>query len=42
MGLDIHKAIFNGHEGYFNARTGRVKFQGKIFPNIATAIKSLK
>lgn len=42
MGLDIHRAVFNGHEGYVNLRTGRVKFQGIIFPNIATAIKSLK
>lgn len=42
MGLDIHRAVFNGHEGYFNAKTGRVKFQGKIFSNIVSAIKSLK
>ena len=42
MGIVVHRAVFNGHEGYFNAKTGRVKFQGKIFPNIVSAIKSLK
>ena len=42
MGIAVHRAVFNGHEGYLNPRTGRVKFQGIIFPDIATAIKILK
>lgn len=42
MGAEIHKAIFDGHTGYYNPKTGRVKFQGRIFPNIGTAVKYLK
>ena len=42
MPTEIHKATIMGYQGYYNPRTGRVKFQGIIFPNIATAIKNLK
>jgi hypothetical protein len=38
----IHKALFNGHEGYYNTRTGRVKFGNKVFPCIEVAVKYLK
>jgi hypothetical protein len=38
---NIHRAIFNGHKGYYNPKTGRVKFGSKVFPNIEEAIKFL-
>lgn len=42
MGLDIHTATIMGHQGYYNPRTGRVKFGGCIYPNIQTAMKYLR
>ena len=39
---ELHKCIFNGHKGYYNPRTGRVRFGKCIYPNIASAIKYLK
>lgn len=39
---EIHKAVFNGHRGYYNPKTGRVKFGSKVYPNIETAIKYLR
>jgi hypothetical protein len=39
---ELHKAVYNGHVGYYNPRTGRVRFGKCIYPNIATAIKYLK
>jgi hypothetical protein len=42
MGVDIHKAVFNGHTGYYNPRTGKVRFGQKIYPSIEVAIKYLK
>ena len=38
----IHKAFFNGHEGYYNTNTGRVRFESKVYPNIEMAIKYLR
>ena len=42
MGIDIHKATFNGHNGWYNPKTGRVKFNNRIFPCIEVAVKYLK
>ncbi len=39
---DIHRASYNGHKGYYNPRTGRVKFGKCIYPSIEVAIKYLK
>lgn len=39
---DVHRATFNGHEGYYNSRTGRVRFGKLIYPSIEVAIKFLK
>jgi hypothetical protein len=37
----IHKAFFNGHEGYYNTKTGRVRFGKCVYPDISTAINYL-
>ena len=37
----IHRASFNGHKGYYNTKTGCVKFGSKVYPNIEAAIKYL-
>jgi len=42
MGVDIHRAVFNGHMGYYNPKTGRVRFGKCIYPSIEVAIKYLK
>ena len=42
MSVDIHAATIMGHQGYYNPRTGRVKFDGCIYSNIQTAIKYLR
>ena len=42
MGVDIHRAVFNGHTGYYNPKTGRVRFGKCIYPSIAVAIKYLR
>ena len=39
---DIHKAYFDGHKGYYNTKTGRVRFGKCIYPNIEVAIKYLR
>jgi|SaaInl59LU_5_DNA_1037362.scaffolds.fasta_scaffold54508_2 hypothetical protein len=39
---DIHRAYFNGHKGYVNIKTGRVRFESKVYPNIEMAIKYLR
>lgn len=41
MGTDIHKAYFNGHVGYYNPNTGRVRFGKCIYSSIGVAIKYL-
>jgi hypothetical protein len=38
---EIHKATFKGHVGYYNTRTGRVRFGKCIYSNIGMAIKYL-
>ena len=38
---EVHKAVFNGHEGYYNPNTGRVKLDNRLFPDIKTAVKYL-
>ena len=38
---DIHKAFFNGHEGYYNPNTGEVKFGRCVYSSIAVAVKYL-
>lgn len=38
---NIHRAVFNGYTGYYNSATGRVKFNGKVFPSIEVAVKYL-
>jgi hypothetical protein len=40
--MEVHRAMFNGHAGYYNPRTGRVKFGKCIYPSIEVAIKYLK
>lgn len=42
MSPDIHTAVVMGHRGYYNPRTGRVKFDGCIYSNIQVAMKYLK
>ena len=42
MGDIIHRASFGGHVGYYNTRTGKVRFGDKIYPNIEVAIKYLR
>jgi hypothetical protein len=42
MGSEIHGAVFNGHIGYYNPKTGRVRFGHKIYPSIEVAIKYLR
>jgi hypothetical protein len=39
---EIHRAFFNGHEGYYNPKTGRVKFGSKVYPSIEVAVKYLR
>ena len=39
---ELHKAVFKGHAGFYNPRTGRVRFGQCIYPNISVAIKYLK
>ena len=39
---DLHRATYNGHEGYYNPRTGRVRFGKCIYSSIGAAIKYLK
>ena len=38
---EIHRAMFNGYEGYYNPNTGRVKLGDRLFPDIKTAVKYL-
>jgi hypothetical protein len=38
---DIHRAFFNGHMGYYNTKTGRVRFGKCVYPDISTAINYL-
>ncbi len=38
---ELHKATFNGHVGYYNPRTGRVKFGKCIYSSIGAAINYL-
>jgi len=38
---DIHRAVLNGHVGYYNPNTGRVKFGRCIYSSIAVAVKYL-
>lgn len=37
----VHRAVFRGHEGWYNSRTGRVRFGKMIYPSIEVAIKYL-
>jgi hypothetical protein len=30
--VDIQRCYYNGHKGWVSAKTGRVRFGGKIFP----------
>ncbi len=39
---ELHKATFNGHVGYYNPNTGRVKLGNRLFPDIKTAVKYLR
>jgi hypothetical protein len=39
---ELHRAVFNGHVGYYNPRTGRVRFGKCIYSSIGAAIKYLK
>lgn len=39
---EIHRAFFNGHKGYYNSNTGRVKFGSKVYPSIEVAVKYLR
>jgi len=39
---DLHRAVYNGHIGYYNPKTGRVRFGKYVYSDIATAIKYLK
>ncbi len=39
---ELHKCTFDGIKGYYNPRTGRVRFGNCIYRNITTAIKYLK
>ena len=39
---EIHRAFFNGHKGYYNPMTGRVKFGSKVYPSIEVAVKYLR
>ena len=38
---DFHACVFEGYQGYFSQKTGRVKLGQTIFPDIKTAIKYL-
>jgi len=38
---DIHRAVLNGHVGYYNPRTGRVKFGKCIYSSIGAAVNYL-
>ena len=38
---EFHKAIYNGHVGYYNTRTGRVRFGKCIYSSMTVAIKYL-
>ena len=37
----FHRALFNGHKGYYDPNTGNVKFGSQVFPSIEVAIKYL-
>ena len=39
---EVHRATFGGHEGYYNPRTGRVRFGKQVYPSIEVAVKYLK
>jgi len=39
---EVHRATFGSHEGYYNPRTGRVRFGKQIYPSIEVAVKYLK
>ena len=38
---NIHKATFNGMKGYYNPKTGEVKFGRCVYSSIEVAIKYL-
>jgi hypothetical protein len=38
---DVHRAVFKEHQGWYNPRTGRVRFGKLIYPSIEVAIKYL-
>ena len=37
----FHRAFFDGHKGYYDPKTGSVKFGSQVFPSIEVAIKYL-
>jgi hypothetical protein len=37
----FHRAFFNGHKGYYDPKSGSVKFGSQVFPSIEVAIKYL-
>ena len=40
--IEVHRAEYKGHDGWYNPRTGRVRFGKLIYPSIEVAIKYLK
>jgi len=38
---EIHSAFFNGHKGYYNPNTGRVRFGKCVYSSIGAAVKYL-
>ena len=38
---DIHRAVLNGRKGYYDSRTGEVKFGRCVYSSIAVAVKYL-
>ena len=39
--VTFHRALFSGHKGYYDPKTGNVKFGLQVFPSIEVAIKYL-
>jgi len=38
---EVHRAVYDGHVGYYNPMTGRVRFGKCIYSSIGAAIKYL-
>jgi len=39
---DTHRAVLNGKKGYYNPKTGEVRFGRCVYSSIAVAVKYLK